>query len=56
VKGTDDPMLIPRMFVNDESTDSLRDKVNGIWDLIGVVRERVPPAIMKALSPSDFAV
>jgi peptidoglycan/xylan/chitin deacetylase (PgdA/CDA1 family) len=56
VKRSDDPLLIPRIFVNEEPVEVVRDKVHGVWDVIGSVRERTPLAIARAVSPSDFSV
>ena len=56
VKPTDDPFSIPRIFATRDSIDALREKVVGVWDLIGTIREKTPVSVSRFLSPADFRV
>jgi peptidoglycan/xylan/chitin deacetylase (PgdA/CDA1 family) len=56
VKKTDHPLSVPRVFVTNDSVEELREKVLGVWDLIGTVREKMPLALSRAASPADFRV
>jgi peptidoglycan/xylan/chitin deacetylase (PgdA/CDA1 family) len=56
VTRTDHPLSVPRIFVTNDSVEVLREKVLGVWDMIGTVRERMPLALSRAVSPSDFSV
>jgi peptidoglycan/xylan/chitin deacetylase (PgdA/CDA1 family) len=56
VKKTDHPLSIPRIFVTNDSVEVLSEKVLGLWDLIGAVREKMPLAISRVVSPADFRV
>jgi peptidoglycan/xylan/chitin deacetylase (PgdA/CDA1 family) len=56
VKKTDHPLSVPRIFVANDSVEVLREKVLGVWDLIGVVRERMPLTLSRVVSPADFRV
>jgi peptidoglycan/xylan/chitin deacetylase (PgdA/CDA1 family) len=55
LRAGDDPLTIPRFFATNDSVAVLREKVLGEWDLIGVVRERAPKAIVRFVSPRDFS-
>lgn len=52
----DPPLRIPRIFASNDTVETLREKVLGSWDLIGTVRERMPLALTRAVSPADFEV
>jgi peptidoglycan/xylan/chitin deacetylase (PgdA/CDA1 family) len=54
VRETDHALSIPRIFVTNDSVEVLREKVLGIWDFIGIVRERMPLALTRVVSPADF--
>jgi peptidoglycan/xylan/chitin deacetylase (PgdA/CDA1 family) len=56
VRKTDRPLSVPRIFVTNDSVEVLREKVLGVWDLIGIVRERMPLALSRVVSPADFRV
>jgi len=56
VKRTDHPLSVPRVFVTNDSVEVLREKVLGVWDLIDTVREKMPLALSRAVSPADFRV
>ena len=56
VRSTDDRLTVPRIFVTDDPVAVLRDKVLGVWDLIGEVREKMPLAVARIISPRDFRV
>jgi peptidoglycan/xylan/chitin deacetylase (PgdA/CDA1 family) len=56
VRPTDAPLSVPRIFVANDTVETLREKVLGVWDLIGSVRERMPLAVARAVSPADFDV
>jgi peptidoglycan/xylan/chitin deacetylase (PgdA/CDA1 family) len=56
VRPNDPPLRIPRIFVANDTVETLQEKVNGVWDLIGSVRERMPLAVARAVSRADFEV
>ncbi len=56
VKRTDHPLSVPRIFVTNDSVKVLSEKVLGVWDLIGTVREKMPLALTRAVSRADFRV
>jgi hypothetical protein len=56
VKRTDHPLSVPRIFVTNDSVGVLSEKVLGVWDLIGTVREKMPLALSRVVSPADFRV
>lgn len=51
----DSPWAVPRFFVARDDENTLRDKIFGAWDVIGVLQETVPPALARVVSPIDFA-
>ena len=54
LKAGDDPLAIPRFIPTQDPVEVLREKVLGVWDLIGTLRERAPLSIAKVVSPIDF--
>jgi peptidoglycan/xylan/chitin deacetylase (PgdA/CDA1 family) len=56
VKVKDDPLSLPRIFATRDSVDILREKIVGVWDLIGTIREKAPLTVSRFLSPADFSV
>ena len=56
LRETDDPLSVPRIFVSNDSVEVLSEKVLGVWDLIGIVREKMPLAVSRVVSPADFRV
>ena len=54
LKAGDHPLGIPRFITSQDSVQILREKVLGLWDLIGTVRERAPLPIARIVSPVDF--
>jgi Polysaccharide deacetylase len=42
VRATDSPFRVPRFTCDGDSLNTLRDKVSGAWDLLGVCQERAP--------------
>ncbi len=56
VRETDHPLSVPRILVTNDSVEVLGEKVLGVWDLIGTVREKMPLALSRAVSPADFRV
>jgi peptidoglycan/xylan/chitin deacetylase (PgdA/CDA1 family) len=56
IRETDDPLSVPRIFVTNDSVEELSEKVLGVWDLIGIVREKMPLALSRVVSPADFRV
>jgi peptidoglycan/xylan/chitin deacetylase (PgdA/CDA1 family) len=56
VKKTDHPLSVPRIFVTNDSVEVLSEKVLGAWDWIGIVREKMPLALSRVVSPADFNV
>lgn len=56
VKLDDHPLSVPRMFVTNDSVEVLSDKVFGVWDLIGTVRDKMPLSVSRVISPADFRV
>jgi peptidoglycan/xylan/chitin deacetylase (PgdA/CDA1 family) len=56
VRPADAPLSVPRIFVANDTVETLREKVLGVWDLIGSVRERMPLAVARAVSPAGFDV
>jgi peptidoglycan/xylan/chitin deacetylase (PgdA/CDA1 family) len=54
LRKTDSRYAIPRLFVTRDSAQSLREKVTGSWDLIGVWQERSPLWLARMVSPADF--
>jgi peptidoglycan/xylan/chitin deacetylase (PgdA/CDA1 family) len=56
VKNTDHPLSLPRIFIANDSVEALSEKVLGVWDLIGIIREKMPLALSRVVSPADFRV
>jgi peptidoglycan/xylan/chitin deacetylase (PgdA/CDA1 family) len=56
VKKTDHALSLPRIFIANDSVEALSEKVLGVWDLIGIVREKMPLALSRVVSPADFNV
>ena len=52
VKPSDDPMSIPRFPIADDSLDTLRKKVTGAFDLIGLWQERAPMWLLSSIESS----
>ena len=56
VRPADAPFAIPRFFVTRDDLDTLRTKVAGAWDWVGVCQERMPERVARFVSPADFRV
>ncbi len=56
VVRADHPLSLPRIFVASDTVDTLTEKVLGVWDPIGIAREKVPLALTRIVSPADFKV
>lgn len=54
LKAGDHPLGIPRFITRQDPVHILREKILGLWDLIGTVRERAPLTIARIVSPVDF--
>jgi peptidoglycan/xylan/chitin deacetylase (PgdA/CDA1 family) len=54
VRPGDHPLRLPRFFATQDSVPMLREKVSGLWDAVGIVRERAPLPIARMVSPDDF--
>lgn len=54
VKPTDDALAIPRFFVSRDDVETLRSKVEGDLDLVGLWQERAPAWLARVVSPADF--
>ncbi len=54
LKSGEHPLGIPRFIATQDPVERLQEKVLGIWDLIGTLRERAPLSVAKVLSPIDF--
>ncbi|MEA2402571.1 MAG: hypothetical protein QOK00_2974 [Thermoleophilaceae bacterium] len=53
LRESDQPLRIPRFGVGSEPVESLAEKVRGAIDWHGVVHERMPVALARALWPHD---
>jgi peptidoglycan/xylan/chitin deacetylase (PgdA/CDA1 family) len=56
VRPADIPFAIPRFFVTRDDVETLRTKITGAWDWVGVCQERMPPTVARLVSPADFRV
>jgi peptidoglycan/xylan/chitin deacetylase (PgdA/CDA1 family) len=54
VHPSDSELAIPRFFVESAIVESLREKVLGTWDLVGLWQERCPLWAARIISPDDF--
>lgn len=54
VKASDEPMSIPRFPIAADPLDTLRAKVLGSWDLLGLWQERAPLWILRSLERAKF--
>jgi peptidoglycan/xylan/chitin deacetylase (PgdA/CDA1 family) len=54
VRRTDHPLQIPRFTVLHDSVDTLRARVSGAFDLVGMGQERGPIWAAKLITPQDF--
>ena len=55
VRSSDSRYAIPRLVATSDSVDQLREKVLGVWDLIGKWQEKCPLPIARLVSPEDFS-
>ena len=55
VRPADSDMRIPRFFVARDDVATLRDKVEGTFDVISVWQEFAPRPLLQAMSPLDFS-
>lgn len=51
VQQSDSSYVIPRISVTGDDVDSLRQKVYGAWDLVGMWQEKAPRFLSAAVSP-----
>ena len=54
VRLSDDPLKLPRFFVQMDNVECLSHKIAGWWDLIGWWQEKAPRWVARAVSPLDF--
>jgi peptidoglycan/xylan/chitin deacetylase (PgdA/CDA1 family) len=54
VRASDSPLAIPRFFAARDSVTELAEKIQGDWDHLGLLQERLPLALAKIVSPQDF--
>jgi peptidoglycan/xylan/chitin deacetylase (PgdA/CDA1 family) len=54
VRRGDDPLQIPRFTIVHDPIDTLRAKVRGVFDIVGIAQERSPLWAAKLLAPEDF--
>lgn len=56
VRASDSPFAVPRFFVTQDDLKTLREKVEGVWDVVGLLYVYAPLAVLKMIAPQDFVV
>ncbi len=56
VRPRDSCFRIPRFFTTKDDINTLRAKIFGDWDLLGLWQAKLPLAIARLVSPLDFSV
>lgn len=54
VRYRDCSLAVPRIAVANETIETLRDKVHGAWDFVGIWQENCPIWLARVTSPRDF--
>jgi peptidoglycan/xylan/chitin deacetylase (PgdA/CDA1 family) len=55
IRPSDSDLAIPRFFATRDGLASLRQKIFGEWDIVGGWQTHAPLALLRRVSPSDFA-
>lgn len=56
VRPSDDPLTLPRLLVGGDDVATLREKLAGSWNLLGLWQEHAPVWAARVFSPDDFRV